>query len=127
MLRALARGASFADTARLAGIDVTTFIRWRRRGESEASGEFYQFCQELQRVRAKRRKWYRDQIRRIGIATNNYRPILWLASVTEPEEFSQKHRATVERELGSAIERLKAAFSDEPELLERVFLALIGR
>lgn len=120
-------GSSYANAARLAGVSPATVIGWRRRGESENEGEYFQFIEDLEGARADRRRYYRMAARDIAEKKGDLKATIWLASVTEPEEFSPQMHVFVEQQFHAAIDRLKQAFAADENLLERVLTALAGQ
>ena len=55
----------------------------------------------------------------------DFRGILAIAALTEPQEFTPKLHMIVEQQLTEAIDRLKAEFEDEPDLYERILQAIV--
>jgi len=119
-------GSSYADAARIAGVNPATVIGWRRRGERETEGEYFQFIEDLEGARAARRRYYRMAARDIAEKKGDLRAIIWLASVTEPEEFSPKMHVFIEQQFRDAVDRVTRAFAALENLLERVLAALAG-
>jgi hypothetical protein len=50
LLEAISSGLTYDSAAKLAGIDRTTFYRWKRKAKSATSGLFLQFCHALKRA-----------------------------------------------------------------------------
>lgn len=127
LLEEIRLGASYTDAARVAGINPATVIGWRRRGERETRGEYFQFIEDLERARADRRKHYRMAAREIAEKKSDIKAIMWLASVTEPEEFSPKVNVFIVQQFNAAIDRVTKEFADDEDTLERVLAALAGQ
>jgi hypothetical protein len=50
LLEAIGMGLTFKAAAQLAGIDETTYHRWKRKGRAATSGPYHQFYQSLRKA-----------------------------------------------------------------------------
>jgi len=53
ILESIELGMTYQQAANIAGIDETTFHRWKRQGEDANSGKFHQFCLAIKRANEK--------------------------------------------------------------------------
>lgn len=119
-------GATFVDACHMAGVSDSVMYRWQEYAKrpGAAGEEFREFFRDLEGARVKRRKMYRQTALALTVKKEDFRGIAWLASVTEPKEFSPKIHVHVEHELNLALKNLKEEFSDEPDILERALTAI---
>lgn len=122
---AIANGASYRDAAMLADISEQTLARWRARGAAEPDSEYGEFCRAIEAARVERRRWYRAEVLKLSQEKRDFRGILAIAALTEPEEFTPKLHMIVRQELSQAIKRLSKEFENEPDLLERCLEAIV--
>jgi hypothetical protein len=109
----------------MADISEQTLARWRGSGEAEPNSEFGEFCRALEAARVERRRWYRAEVLKFAREKKDFRGILAIAALTEPQEFTPKLHMIVEQQLTEAIDRLKVEFESEPELCERILQAIV--
>jgi hypothetical protein len=114
----------------LAGVPRAAFYRWLEKGEeAERAGRhdvFRDFRDAVARARASRTVGLVAGIRKAGQDPKHWQALAWIAERTDPKRFGLRIRVHVQEELRDAIERLKEAFRDDPEGLERALAAVAG-
>jgi hypothetical protein len=119
----LSAAGTIEDAAIHAGVNDSTVYAWLAKGERQATGPYRDFLEAVKKAKAQRRIALEAGIRKHG--SKNWQALAWLLERTEPKRYAQRVRVHVEEELSDAIERLKRAFADEPDLYERALSALV--
>lgn len=132
----VANCASFKDACQLSGVVEDTGAQWMERGReravanSEDSGIYIQFARLVTAAKSRRRTMLKLLIRRAAQGTDK-RPGDWraaqaLGAISDPKEFVPQLRVHVVTEHDAALDRIEAAFKDEPDLKERILRAFVG-
>lgn len=116
---------SLVDCGRSLGLSDNTITDWLTRGRAEESGPFHDFAVAIERARAEGSKRLLARVAEAGKVQKHWQANMALLSVTEPQ-YAPRVRVEVGKQLGAAVERVTAEFAGEPQLLERVLVALVG-
>lgn len=114
------------DVVIAAGVDESTFFRWLEKGKIAKSGIYRVFRERVGEAKAKGTKVALAQLRKLGIAKEDWRAIAWELERTRPKEFSPRLKLHIESEMVEAIERLKRGYADDPLGLEKALRILAG-
>lgn len=120
----VAGASTLKDAATLCDVDPSTVFRWQQKGEAQKRGIYRSFCNAIDRAKAQRRSALKLGIRIHG--KKDWRALMALGAITDPEEFVPQVRVHVTSQLDAALDRLKEAFANEPEAYERALHAIVG-
>lgn len=116
---------SITDAARCLGIHRDTINGWVNRGTQESSGIYFDFSVAVAAARAEGSRMLLHRMAEAGKDPKHWQACKELLAITEPQ-YAPRVRVQVEGQLKEAYERLKAAFANEPTVLERIISALAG-
>lgn len=119
-------GATEGDACELAGVARATYFTWKAKGEQQERGEYRDFLDALEAAKVKRRQFWRAKILKLGDEKKDWKAFAHVAALTDREHFAQRIHIEVDRELAVIAARVEKAFDGEPELVERILLALSG-
>ena len=97
------KGLPWKYMAWLAGIDYETLLNWRKRGEKDTEGKFFELIGAIKKANA---EWVREKMRRIDKAGENG---TWTADMTQlerfdPENFGTRTKHEISGEKGAPLE-----------------------
>jgi hypothetical protein len=122
----LRSGATIETVSEMLGVDHNTVGHWMTRGRKEKRGKFADFLQAVTRARAAvvqrllLRAQQRTRAKKDGGDGADPLPLLAVLD----RRYSQQVRVQVTSELTSTLDRLEEEFADEPEILERILIAI---
>jgi hypothetical protein len=120
----IAKGATDKEASYKCDIDPSTLYDWIRWGEEGKPGPFGGFVFAIEKAKAARALWYKVAIG--AHAKKDFRAVAYLAERSHPEQFVPQLRLHVTTEINAALDRLTAAFADDPQNLERALHAISG-
>lgn len=124
ILETLRACGTIEDACVMAGVDEATYTRWKNRGLKERTGIYREFCTALRQTLVQRRIAREATV--INAGKEDWRATAWMMERSDPKRYAPRVFQHIEKELDGAIERIKEAFADDPEALERALTALAG-
>lgn len=122
VVKILAHCGRVEDACVTAGISISTFYQWKAQGQKQSRGAYRDFLEALERAEVQRRLTREAKILKAG--EKDWRAIAWMMERTEPKRYAPRVLVHVEQELTDAVARLKEAFREDPEALERALHAI---
>jgi len=83
----------YRDAARLAGIGMSTFMRWKERAKKAKTGEYRDFWDQLQEAEAEAKRFVLNRIQRAG--EKDWHALAFIARTRWPEDFAEKVRTEI--------------------------------
>lgn len=106
IVKAVSDGVPRRFAASLAGVTERTLARWLARGRKDASGIFWQFCQDIKGAEAAFIQRNVKEIEAAGL--DSWQARAWLLERKFPEEFSLQRQeiAALKKDLAALLKRL---------------------
>lgn len=122
----LVTGATFETAAAVIGVSSSAITQWMSRGRAQSRGIYTDFMRAVHKARGEvvqrllARAQQRVKSRKDGGIDADPLPLLAVLD----RSYSPQVRVQVTSELSAGLDRLEQEFADEPEILERILVAL---
>jgi hypothetical protein len=122
----LVTGATYETAAAVIGVSSSAITHWMRKGRDATRGPFAEFFRAVTKARGEvvqrllARAQKRCQPKKDGGIDADPLPLLAVLD----RSYSPQVRVQVTSELSAGLDRLEQEFADEPEILERILVAL---
>ena len=100
-------GATYEVAARAAGIDESTFYRWKALGEKARSGKYREFFKALRRAEAEGETHHLEVIASEGPTGSK-----WILARRHPERWGDRMRHEVKTDVGDALAEILERLAD---------------
>jgi transposase-like protein len=102
--KAIATGSTYAEAAAAAGIDYTTLLAWRRRGEKANSGKLFEFSKAIKKAEDQSEAELLSRIVNAGRDPKYWQANAWILERRMPDRWGRKDRMEMTGKDGTPIE-----------------------